>query len=55
VHALIAPKVALNAPYLRRSLLMFFAAAAGTTTRKPTSRVPTILMPTATTVDTSRR
>ena len=53
--ALTAPKTALRTAYLKRSELRFFAAAAGTMTRKPTRRVPTILIPTATTRDTRRR
>jgi hypothetical protein len=36
------PKTALNKEYLRISELRFFAAIAGTITRKPTSKVPTI-------------
>src|SRR3989337_23336 len=53
--ALIAPKIELNKAYLNMSELKFFAAIAGTTTKKPTSRVPTILIPTATTVHTRKR
>lgn len=36
-----APKTALSKEYLRMSELKFFAAIAGTITRKPTSKVPT--------------
>jgi hypothetical protein len=38
----IAPKTALSHEYLRIWELKFFAAIAGTMTRKPTSNVPTI-------------
>jgi len=51
----IAPNIELNIKYLAKLELMVLAAAAGVTTRKPTSRVPVIFMPIATVRDTSRR
>jgi hypothetical protein len=53
--ALVAPNMELRIAYLERSALRFFAAAAGTMTRNPTRSVPTIWIPMATTIDTSRR
>jgi hypothetical protein len=50
-----APKTALSHEYLRMCELRFFAAIAGTMTRKPTSNVPTIWMPIATTTETRKR
>ncbi len=44
-----APKVALSNEYLFMCELKVLAAIAGTITRKPTSNVPTIWMPMATT------
>ena len=50
-----APNAELMTEYLSRLELMFFADAAGTATKKPTNRLPTIFMPVATTRETSRR
>jgi len=50
-----APKAELITAYFSRLELMFFADAAGTATKKPTNRLPTIFMPVATTRETSRR
>ncbi len=49
------PNTELNAKYLDKLELIVLAAAAGVTTRKPTSRVPVILMPMATVIETRRR
>ena len=49
------PKTELSSEYLYRLEVRFFAVAAGTITRKPTSRLPAILIPMATTSETSRR
>lgn len=54
-NALTIPKTELNIEYRYRFELRVLAVAAGTITRKPTSRLPTIFMPIATTRDTSRR
>jgi hypothetical protein len=54
-NAAIAPKRALSKEYRRMSELKFFDAIAGTITKNPTSKVPTILMPMATTTDTKKR
>ena len=51
----IAPKTALSIEYLRICALKFFAAIAGTITRNPTSNVPTIWIPIATTTETRKR
>lgn len=50
-----APKIALRGRYLDRFPLMIRAAAAGVTTRKPTSNVPVTCMPTATVTETSSK
>src|SRR5436309_15910582 len=53
--ALIAPNAAPRSPYRARLPLTFFAAAAGRMTRAPTRRVPTTLIPVATTTATRKR
>ena len=50
-----APKIALSMKYRDKFALMMRAAAAGVTTRKPTSNVPVTCMPIATVTDTRRR
>ena len=50
-----APKIALRVKYFDRLPLIMRAAAAGVTTRKPTSNVPVTCMPIATVTDTSSR
>jgi hypothetical protein len=54
-NALTPPKIELSTEYRDKFELIVFAAAAGVTTRKPTRRVPVILIPTATAIETSRR
>lgn len=54
-NELIAPNIELKVEYPTRLELVFFAVAAGITTKKPTNKVPTIFMPIATTRDTSKR
>ena len=54
-QVLTRPIMALSSVYLRRLLLAFFAAAAGTMTRNPTSNVPVICMPIATINDTTNK
>ena len=49
------PKIALKVKYLVRFPLIMRAAAAGVTTRKPTSKVPVTCMPMATVTDTRSR
>ena len=49
------PKIALRLRYFVRFPLMIRAAAAGVTTRKPTSKVPVTWMPIATITETRRR
>lgn len=50
-----APKIALRAKYLDKFPLIMREAAAGVTTRKPTSNVPVTCMPIATVTDTRSR
>jgi hypothetical protein len=50
-----APNTALSIAYLHICELKVLAAIAGTITRKPTRRVPTIWIPMATTTETRKR
>ena len=50
-----APNIALKMKYLERLALTILAAAAGVTTKKPTSNVPVTWMPIATVTETRRR
>jgi len=51
----ITPKIALRPRYFVRFPLIIRAAAAGVTTRKPTSKVPVTCIPIATVIDTRSR
>ena len=53
--ALTPPKIVLKKAYLNIFVIRFLAAIAGTTTRNPTSKVPTILMPMETTTEMRNR
>ena len=55
VNPVMAPKIELSRAYFFMCVLKFLAAMAGTITRKPTSKVPTIWMPIATTTETRKR
>ena len=50
-----APNMELSSRYRDKLALMVFAAAAGVTTKKPTSKVPVICMPIATVNETSSK
>jgi hypothetical protein len=54
VNPVTAPNIALSRAYFFMWELRFLAAMAGTITRKPTSNVPTIWMPMATTTETRK-